>query len=76
MCGKEFEQLSSIYFENIIIIREPSFIEMKTYQKMTFNLSMWYLMKYVKKYCYCNIEILFFYMSKGLFGEMIWREEI
>ena len=31
MCGKEFEQLSSIYFENIIIIREPSFIEMKTY---------------------------------------------
>lgn len=31
MCEKEFEQLSSIYFENIITIREPSFIKMKTY---------------------------------------------
>ena len=42
MCEKEFEQFHSIYFENIITFREPSFIKMKTYQKITFNLSMWY----------------------------------
>lgn len=38
-----------IYFENVITFREPSFIKMKTYQKITFNLSMWYEMKYVEK---------------------------
>ena len=49
MCEKEFEQFHSISFENVITFREPSFIKMKTYQKITFNLSMWYEMKYVEK---------------------------
>lgn len=31
MGEKEFELLSSIYFENIITFRELSFINMKTY---------------------------------------------
>ena len=42
MCQKQIEQLFSICFENIISFREPSFIKIKTNQKITFNLSMRY----------------------------------
>ena len=31
MCEKEVKQFSSIYFENIITFRQPSFVKMETY---------------------------------------------